>query len=65
MAGDAAVLVDPTQTAALRDGLEQLLSDAGLRAELVTRGKRRLEAFTWERCTARLADLLEDVAQAA
>ena len=50
VAGDAALLVDPTDTAALAGGLARLAGDAGLRAELRARGLARAAEFTWDRC---------------
>jgi glycosyltransferase involved in cell wall biosynthesis len=50
VAGDAALLVDPTDTAAIAAGLARLATDAGLRAELRARGLARAAQFTWERC---------------
>ena len=50
VAGDAALLVPPTEVEAIADGLTRLLSDDALRADLVARGLRRAAAFSWERC---------------
>jgi glycosyltransferase involved in cell wall biosynthesis len=50
IAGDAALLVDPTDTAALADGLARLAANAELRDELRARGLARAAAFTWDRC---------------
>jgi glycosyltransferase involved in cell wall biosynthesis len=50
VAGDAAVLVSPTDVEAIADGLTRLLDDAALRADLVARGLRRAAGFSWERC---------------
>jgi glycosyltransferase involved in cell wall biosynthesis len=52
IAGDAAVLVDPDDEAALAEALERVQADTALRAEMVKRGLMRAQAFTWER-TAR------------
>ncbi|MBF6600932.1 MAG: glycosyltransferase family 4 protein [Dehalococcoidia bacterium] len=49
VAGDAALLVDPLSTAAIRDGLRALLTDAGLREDLRARGLRRAAEFSWQR----------------
>lgn len=49
VAGDAALLVDPHSTDAIRDGLERLLEDAGLRGRLARRGRERERRFTWRR----------------
>ena len=40
VAGDAAVLVPPTDVDAIADGLRRLLEDAALRADLAERGRR-------------------------
>jgi glycosyltransferase involved in cell wall biosynthesis len=52
VADGAALLVDPTSTSSIRDGLVRLLSDEALRQELSRRGLERAAAFSWER-TAR------------
>jgi len=51
--GDAALYADPLDVASIRAGLQRLLRDPALRAELSVRGRRRAAEFTWER-TARL-----------
>jgi glycosyltransferase involved in cell wall biosynthesis len=52
LAGDAAVLVEPTSTDEIEEGLARLWSDETLRAGLARRGIERARQFTWER-TAR------------
>jgi glycosyltransferase involved in cell wall biosynthesis len=47
--GDAALLVDPYSTEDIAHGLERVLCDDGLRAELSTRGRARVKQFSWER----------------
>jgi len=49
VAGDAALLVDPTSVDQIRDGLRQLLTDADLRGELSRRGIERAAQFSWRR----------------
>jgi glycosyltransferase involved in cell wall biosynthesis len=51
VAGDAALLVDPTDRAAIAAGLVRLAGDSALRRRLVEAGRRRAAAFTW-RATA-------------
>jgi glycosyltransferase involved in cell wall biosynthesis len=53
VAGDAALLFDPHDEAALAAALARLLSDTALVDALRTRGLERVREFTWER-TARL-----------
>lgn len=50
--GDAAILVDPGNIAEMTGALEMLMSSAGLRDDLIARGKERAAQFTWEK-TAR------------
>ncbi|MGQ9908847.1 MAG: glycosyltransferase family 4 protein [Candidatus Flexifilum sp.] len=48
VAGDAAVLVDPTDLEAIIDGLERLLLDHELRRQLTELGLARATLFTWD-----------------
>lgn len=47
---DAAVLIDPYDSMAIRDGLLAVLEDEDLRKHLSTEGVERAKAFTWRRC---------------
>ena len=58
VAGDAALLVDPTDVGAIRAALERLLSDAELRAELAVRGTDRAARFTWRETARHTLDYL-------
>ena len=49
VAGDAALLVDPTDEPALAAALVRALHDEDLRREMVARGLRRAGEFTWDR----------------
>ena len=49
VAGDAALLVDPEDIDALRDGLLRLIQDTELRERLAQLGRKRAELFSWER----------------
>ncbi len=55
VAGDAALLVDPHDEAALAAALTRLLDDTALRADLAARGPARAARFTWEACAAATA----------
>lgn len=48
VAGDAGVLVDPTDTEAIAEAIENLLEDSQRRHELSQRGRLRAQAFRWE-----------------
>ena len=60
--GDAALLVDPTDDAALAAAVESVLSDSSLCRRLVTLGSARALTFTWERCAAMTAAVYRRVA---
>lgn len=62
VAGDAALLVNPLDTNAIAEGLERLYSDAGLRAELVARGRKRREQFSWDAAAQKLYEALSELA---
>jgi alpha-1,3-rhamnosyl/mannosyltransferase len=47
VAGDAALLVDPTSIDSIGQGLEKLLTDPELRAQFSLKGKKRAEEFSW------------------
>jgi len=51
VAGDAALLFDPTDATAMAQTIAQLLDDSELRSSLHTRGLAQAARFTWE-CTA-------------
>lgn len=53
VAGDAALLVAPTDTMALTRSIIELVRDEGLRRAFVEKGMRRAAEFSWQR-TARL-----------
>jgi alpha-1,3-rhamnosyl/mannosyltransferase len=49
VAGNAALLLDPDDTAGLVAALGQLLRDPALRAELIGRGREHARTFSWEK----------------
>ena len=49
VAGDAALLIDPRSPEELAHALGRVLTDDGLRRDLVERGRRRARAFSWNR----------------
>ena len=62
VAGDAALLVDPNDADAIRDGLVRLFGDAALRDRLVAAGRERLANFSWERAAGATAEVLRGAA---
>jgi glycosyltransferase involved in cell wall biosynthesis len=50
--GNAALLVDPYDTAAIADGIRRVVHDDALRASLVERGRIRAAEFSWTKSAA-------------
>ena len=63
VAGDAALLVDPTDVRAIRAALQQAL-DPVRRAGLRDRGLRHAATFTWERCARETLAAIADAMRA-
>jgi glycosyltransferase involved in cell wall biosynthesis len=61
LAGDAALLVDPSDPDGIAAAVQRILDDDGLRADLGTRARLRSERFSWERCTTETLRLLERI----
>ena len=57
VAGNAAVLVDPYDPAAIADGMYQVLTDATLRQELRRKGLARAREFSWEDSIRRVREI--------
>lgn len=62
IAADAAVLVDPRNSAAIAEGIASVLEDECLQLKLAEAGLARAKEFTWERTAAELADVYREVA---
>ena len=63
VAGDAAVLVDPYDPAAIADGIERVLTDEQLRRELRAKGLARAKQFSWERSVRRVREIYYEASQ--
>jgi glycosyltransferase involved in cell wall biosynthesis len=61
VAGGAAVLVDPLDVNDIADALGRVLTDVGLRAELVAKGRARAAQFTWAKAARQLLDVYRRV----
>lgn len=63
VAGDAALLVDPTSVQDLSIALERTVRDAALRADLRDRGLRRAAQFSWEQVARETLAVYRQAAQ--
>lgn len=59
--GDAARLVDPMNVMSIAEGIWQVLSDPTYAAELVQKGQKQIEKFTWDASTRRLTEICKAV----
>jgi glycosyltransferase involved in cell wall biosynthesis len=57
LAGDAALLVEPTDVDAIAAALRRLLQEANLRHRLVAAGFDQARKFTWEKAAAQLLEI--------
>jgi glycosyltransferase involved in cell wall biosynthesis len=62
VAGDGALLVDPTDTDAIAGAICRVLEDPGLANELVRAGHRQAAGYSWRRAAEGLVDLYRQAA---
>jgi glycosyltransferase involved in cell wall biosynthesis len=63
-AGDAALLVDPLDDAALAEAISRILEDPGLAEDLSNRGRKRARALTWGETARRTWAVYEEAVRA-
>jgi glycosyltransferase involved in cell wall biosynthesis len=61
VAGDAALLVDPEKVEQIKEAIEKLISDAGLREKLVANGRENVKRFLPSAIAQKYADLYAKV----
>lgn len=59
VAGDAALLVDPNDISALAQAIQNLLENEQLRSELVQKGYRQAQKYTWDRSARRMLQVYQ------
>jgi glycosyltransferase involved in cell wall biosynthesis len=59
--GDAALLIDPLQPAAIADAIARVLTDTALRDDLCRRGLERAQHYSWERSIRRVHEIYREV----
>jgi len=62
--GDAALLIDPMDAGALADAMARVLREPALRADLIARGRARVQAFSWDRSVARVRQIYAEIGAA-
>ncbi|MCK4659850.1 MAG: glycosyltransferase family 4 protein [Phycisphaerae bacterium] len=61
VAGDAGMIVDPHDSAAVAEAISKVLQDDGLRAELIGCGLRRAAMFSWGKTAREIAEVYRTV----
>jgi glycosyltransferase involved in cell wall biosynthesis len=61
VAGDAALICDPTDVEAMSRSMRAVMSDHALRHRLIARGAERAQLYTWSKAADRLAAAIEQV----
>jgi len=61
IAGDAALFASPDSPGSIRDGMIRLVREEGLRDELVEKGRKRRNLFSWDHTAEKLWNSVEQV----
>ena len=61
VAGDAALLVDPTSVDQIKNGIERLCQDSNLRQKLREKGLQRAKLFKWDDVVSRVKSVLNQM----
>ena len=61
VSGDAALLVDPYDTGAIREAILELETDADKRAQLIQAGFLRAKRFSWNRAARQLRSIYDEM----
>lgn len=61
--GDAAYLFDPYDVNAIRMAMEAVLESPDIRAELVRRGRLRIQHFSWDHCASETMHIYRQLAR--
>lgn len=64
VAGEAALLVNPRDEAAIAQAIERVVRDAALRTTLIARGAEQVARFSWPRAAEQTLHVLEQAARA-
>ena len=61
--GDAALMIDPYEPAAIAEAMSRVLTTPALREDLQRRGLARAREFSWERSIQRVREIYDEVMQ--
>ncbi len=61
VAGDAAILADPNSAVAIKKAMQLIISDTSLRENLIEKGRKRAELFSWDISAQKVVDIIQEV----
>jgi glycosyltransferase involved in cell wall biosynthesis len=61
--GDAGLLVDPEDVSELTVAIWRILTDEALRADLIVKGRKRAQRFSWEKTAQQTLELYQRIGQ--
>jgi glycosyltransferase involved in cell wall biosynthesis len=59
--GDAGILFDPNSPEELTIALEQVLSDSEIRSNIIKKGYKNIERFSWRQCAENTFNIYQEV----
>jgi len=59
--GDAGIMVDPYDVDGLADAMHEVLTNDGLRANMIKKGLERAKRFSWEKCAKETLKVYEQI----
>lgn len=59
--GDAGIMVDPHDVDRLADAMYKVLTNDGLREDMIKKGLERAKMFGWEKCARETLEVYEEV----
>lgn len=64
IAGDAAIFASPESPGSIRDSMIRIVREEGLREELIEKGRKRRELFSWDHTALKLWGSIQQVLEA-
>ncbi len=61
--GDAALYIDPEDVNDIAEKIKQVITDKKLRVELIAKGRKQIQKFSWEKSAKETLAVLEEVAK--
>lgn len=59
--GNSGIKVDPNSTKSVKDGIEKLLNNPTIRADLVKKGFKNAHSFSWQKCAQETLKVVESL----